>query len=234
MSILSYYHPNNFSEDHHLLEKHVGWYSLFISMAIVSGMWLIKLIEFEFNLNFSDWGIYPRNLSGMRGIFFSPMIHADFSHLAANTPAFWILTFTLFFFYRRPAPLIFLLIYLFSGVFVWLGGREAWHIGASGLIYGLAAFLFLGGVLSKNIRQLTISMIVALIYGSLLWGIFPIKPEISWESHLWGGVSGFGLAFIFRNAASNQPSLVEEADDEEDFDWSEEIEEETESKSEEK
>ena len=97
-----------------------------------------------------------------------------------------------------------------SGLFVWLAGREALHIGASGIIYGLAAFLFMSGIISFNIRLLTISMIVALLYGGLFWGIFPIKPEISWESHLWGGISGLGLALLYyKHAPFNQVYLEE-------------------------
>ena len=96
------------------------------------------------------------------------------------------------------------------------------HIGASGIIYGLAAFLFLSGVLSRNVGLLTISLVVALLYGGLFWGIFPIKPEISWESHLWGGLSGFGLAWIFRHSAPEIPVQEEEDDDPEDDEWMEE------------
>jgi membrane associated rhomboid family serine protease len=151
----------------------------------------------------------------LRGIIFSPLIHADFKHLIANTIPFFILTFSLFFFYRKSSYIIFILIYLFTGVFVWLGGREAMHIGASGLIYGLAAFLFMSGIIGYNIRLLTISMIVALVYGGLFWGIFPIKPEISWESHLWGGISGFGLAFFFRKPIPVDLPVEEIEEDEE-------------------
>jgi len=153
---------------------------------------------------------------GLRGIIFSPLIHASFNHLIANTIPLFILTFSLFFFYRRSSYHIFVLIYLFSGIFVWLGGREALHIGASGLIYGLAAFLFMSGIISFNIRLLTISMIVSLVYGGMFWGIFPFKPEVSWESHLWGGISGFGLAFFYRKPVPAEP-LEDEVEDHEEI-----------------
>jgi membrane associated rhomboid family serine protease len=93
------------------------------------------------------------------------------------------------------------------------------HIGVSGIIYGLAAFLFLSGIISHNIRLLTISLIVALIYGGMFWGIFPIKPEISWESHLWGGVSGFGLALLFRKSAPAEQLFEEDPETDEDNDY---------------
>jgi membrane associated rhomboid family serine protease len=218
MPILSRYQPGSYTDEQYNIDKRIVRHSLFISGYLVVVLWLIKLFEIEFNFDFSTWGILPRDITGLRGIIFSPLIHADFKHLIANTIPFFILTFSLFFFYRKSSYIIFILIYLFTGVFVWLGGREAMHIGASGLIYGLAAFLFMSGIIGYNIRLLTISMIVALIYGGLFWGIFPIKPEISWESHLWGGISGFGLAFFFRKPVPVDPPMEEIEEDEENED----------------
>ena len=222
MPLLSRYYPGSNSDGQNDIEKHIGSHSLFISVALVVVLWLIKLTEFEYGFDFSGWGILPRNLNGLRGILFSPLIHGNFGHLAANTLPLLILTFSLFYFYRKFSYTIFILIYLFSGLFVWLGGRDAMHIGASGIIYGLAAFLFLSGVLSRNIGLLTISLIVALIYGGLFWGIFPVKPEISWESHLWGAISGLALAALFRNPAPQVPEETEEEDEPEEGEWMEE------------
>lgn len=222
MSILTRYHFRFNAESELHSEKTVAGYALFVSVAFLSILWLVTLVGMEFDMPLTNYGVYPRSWLGLRGILFSPMIHADLTHLMANSPALLVLVFTLFFFYRRAAPLIFLLIYFFSGLFVWLGGREAWHIGASGLIYGFAAFLFLGGVLSNHIRLLTISMLVALLYGSLFWGIFPIKPEVSWESHLWGALSGFSLAIVFRNSLPGmQVPTQEEEEEVVDFEWHE-------------
>jgi len=216
MSLLSRYYPGSNPQEQYNLEKRIGLHSFFISAALVIGLWLIKLVEFEYGLDFSGWGIRPRVLNGLYGILFSPLIHGSFGHLAANTFPLLILTFSLFFFYRKSSYFIIILIYLFSGFFVWLGGRDALHIGASGLIYGLAAFLFFSGVLSHNTRLLTISLIVALIYGGLFWGIFPVKPEVSWESHLWGALSGFGLAFVYRGSGPAEVVIEEDNQGEED------------------
>ena len=205
MPLLSRYHAGNYSDEQYNLEKRIVRHSLFVACSIIVVLWLVKLFEFEFDLDFSTWGVLPHDIRGLRGIIFSPLIHASFTHLIANTIPLFILTFSLFFFYRKSSYAIFILIYLFSGIFVWLGGREALHIGASGLIYGLAAFLFMSGIISFNIRLLTISMIVSLVYGGMFWGIFPLKPEISWESHLWGGISGLGLAFFYRNSIPADP-----------------------------
>jgi len=221
MPLLSRYHPGATSDEQDNIEKRIALHSLFIALVLVIGLWLIKLFEYEYGFDFSAWGLLPRKVEGLRGILFSPLIHSNFEHLSANTLPLLVLTFSLFFFYRKYTYTIFLLIYLFSGLFVWLGGRDAIHIGASGIIYGLAAFLFLSGVLSRNIGLLTISLIVALLYGGLFWGIFPIKPEISWESHLWGAVSGFVLAYLFRHSSPVDQVITEEEEDSDDLDWKE-------------
>lgn len=209
-SLLSRYHPGSYSEEQFLIEKRIFGHSVFVSGSLVVAIWLVKLFEIEFGLDFSILGILPRELIGLRGMLFSPLIHSNLEHLAANSLPLLVLNFSLFFFYRKSAYPILILTYLFSGVFVWIGGREALHIGASGIIYGLAAFLFLSGVISYNIRLLTISLIVTFLYGSMFWGIFPLKPEISWESHLWGGLSGFVLAWFYRKSA---PIVEVENDD---------------------
>lgn len=211
MPLLSRYYPGNYSEEQYNLEKRIVRHSLFVSGSFIVVLWLVKLFEIEFQFDFSIWGILPLTVRGLRGILFSPLIHANLEHLIANTLPLFILTFSLFFFYRKYSYTIFVFIYLFSGLFVWLGGREALHIGASGVIYGLAAFLFISGIISFNIRLLTISLVVSLVYGGMFWGIFPIKPEISWESHLWGGISGLVLAILYRKSAPSD--RVEEKDD---------------------
>jgi membrane associated rhomboid family serine protease len=212
-SLLSRYHPGSYSEEQFMLEKRIFGHSIFVSVAWVVVLWLVKLFEIEFGYDFSILGILPRELFGLRGIIFSPLIHANLEHLVANSLPLFVLSFSLFFFYRKSAYAIFTLIYFFSGVFVWIGGREALHIGVSGVIYGLAAFLFLSGVISHNIRLLTISLIVTFLYGSMFWGIFPMKPEISWEAHLWGGLSGFVLAWLYRRSAPLVEVPIEESDD---------------------
>ena len=225
-SLLSRYHPGRYSEEQFQLDKRILGHSVFVSTMLVIVLWLVKLFELEFGFDFSIFGILPRELSGLRGIIFSPLIHSNIEHLAANSLPLLVLNFSLFFFYRKSAYAIFTLTYLFSSVFVWIGGREALHIGASGVIYGLAAFLFLSGVISHNIRLLTISLIVIFLYGSMFWGIFPLKPEISWESHLWGGLSGFVLAWLYRKSApmveAENDSMADETEEMEDQELEEE------------
>lgn len=224
MPLFNYYPRNNDLVDKDL-DKKIFKYSLLIPLAVVIVFWFVKLVENLYQLDFSTFGILPLHLKGLPGIFLSPFIHASYSHLLSNSVPFLILTFALLYFYRNLAYRIFFLIYILSGICVWLGGRESWHIGASGIVYGLASFLFFSGVFRKDANLLTISIIVVFLYGSMFWGIFPIKPEISWESHLWGADSGLMLAFYYRHQGpvrpvaswENEPEEEDSDSDEEEF-----------------
>jgi len=204
MSIFKYY-PRNTEHFNKETDKKIFKYSLLIPLAIVIVFWLVKLIENVYQLDFTTYGILPLQSEGLPGIILSPFIHGSYSHLMSNTVPFLILSFALLYFYRNLAYRIFFLIYILSGVCVWLGGRDSWHIGASGIVYGLASFLFFSGVFRKDANLLTIGIIVVFLYGSMFWGIFPIKPEISWESHLWGAMSGLLLAFYYRQQGPVRP-----------------------------
>lgn len=197
MKIFNYY-PHDTSLDDKELEKKIFRHSLLFSLSFVMLLWLVKLVEITFNLSFVQGGIYPLHIKGLPGILFSPFIHSGYSHLISNSVPFFILLFTLIYFYRKYAYRIFILIFLMSGLCVWLAGREAWHIGASGVVYGLAAFHFTSGVIRNDIRLLTLSVVVVFLYGSMVWGMMPIDPKISWESHLWGAASGVILAVYYR------------------------------------
>jgi len=201
------------------LEKKIFRYSMVLPGLFLLCFWLVYLVETLLQLDFTEFGIYPLELKGLKGILFSPFIHGSFKHLAANSVPFFILSVSLFYFYRKLAYRIFFLLYFLSGLCVWLGGREAWHIGASGLIYGLGAFLFFSGIFRNDVKLLTISIIVVFLYGGMFWGIFPIEPSISWESHLWGSVSGFVLSIYYRKQGP-QRSRYEWEDEEEDDDSS--------------
>ena len=208
-------------------EKKIFKYSLLIPFAIVVVFWLVKLVENIYHLDFTTYGILPLQIEGLPGIILSPFIHASYDHLLSNSIPFLILMFALLYFYRKLAYRIFFLIYILSGICVWLGGRDSWHIGASGIVYGLASFLFFSGVFRKDANLLTIGIIVVFLYGSMFWGIFPIKPEISWESHLWGSASGLMLAWYYRHQGPARPvSSWENEPDEDDDEQADEFNEE--------
>jgi len=122
----------------------------------------------------------------------------------------------LIYFYRRISYRLFFMLYIFAGVCLWLFGRESWHIGASGVVYAMAAFHFVSGIIRNDVRLLTLSVTVVFLYGGLVWGMLPIKPEISWEGHLWGAISGVVLALVYRKYTIRRDK----------FDWEDEEEEE--------
>ena len=136
---------------------------------------------------------------GLLGILLGPLIHGGLGHLAANSLPLIILGMGIFYFYTPIAYRVFFFIYLTSGMMLWFGGRAGYHIGASGLVYGFAAFLFLSGIIRKNIRLMAISLLVAFLYGGMIWGVLPIDPNVSWEGHLFGGISGLAVAFLYKD-----------------------------------
>lgn len=180
--------------------------SMFIPGVFVILMWLVKIVEILFNLDFTRLGIFPLSLKGLPGIILSPFIHADFHHLFNNSIPLFLLGTALFYFYSEIAVKISLWTYLLTGVFVWLAGRTAWHIGASGLIYGLASFLFFSGIIRKYFRLVALSLLIVFLYGSMIWGIFPgVYKNVSWESHMLGLFSGIALAIRYRNQGPQEP-----------------------------
>ena len=144
-------------------------------------------------------GILPRDFRGLKGIVFSPFIHHDFNHLVNNLLTFTVLGWALRFFYKELFWKVLLLSVLMVGLWTWISAREAYHIGLSGVLYSVFGFLLLSGFIRKNIPLIAISFFVVLMYGSMMWGILPVKQEISWESHFWGFIAGAILAFYFRN-----------------------------------
>lgn len=197
MRIFSYY-PNNTSDYDVELEKKIFRHSLLFPSFIVGILWLIKLIEIGLGASFVKAGVFPHHVKGLHGIITSPFVHSGFKHLISNSVPLFILLFALIYFYRKYSYRILWQIYLLSGICVWIAGREAWHIGASGVVYGLAAFHLVSGIIRNDVRLLTISVVVVFLYGGMVWGMFPFKPDVSWESHLWGAVSGIILAFYYR------------------------------------
>jgi membrane associated rhomboid family serine protease len=193
------YHPNPLTPEVLKAEKRVFRVSLVVPVLLVVLFWLVKIAEVVLDVHWYQLGVYPRSLKGITGILSAPFIHGDFSHLINNSVSFLALATALFFFYRKPAPLIFIFNFLLSGLLLWLVGRDNWHIGASGVVYGMAAFLFVSGLLRSDTRLLTIALVVTFLYGSFFWGLLPIDPKVSWDGHLAGAISGLVLAYFFRH-----------------------------------
>jgi membrane associated rhomboid family serine protease len=207
------------------IHKKIMLNSLVIPTVFVVIIWLVKFVEILFDLPLYRFGIFPLSYKGLPGLLFAPLIHGDFAHLYANTIPVFVLTASLFYFYREIALKVFLLIYFFSNVWLWFGAREVYHIGASGLIYGLAAFLFISGLIRKNPRLMAISLFVAFLYGSLIWGIFPeFFPDqnISFEGHFWGIMAGVIIAVYFRKSGPQRKLYSWDLEDEDEDDGDDE------------
>ncbi len=200
------------------------WKRILLCMVIpglfVILMWLVKIVEVLFDLDFTTAGIFPQTIKGLPGIVLSPFIHADFSHLSNNSIPLFLLGTALFYFYSEIAIKVSLWTYFLTGLFVWIDGREAWHIGASGLVYGLASFLFFSGIIRKYFRLVALSLLIVFLYGSMVWGIFPgVYKNVSWESHMLGLFSGIVLAIWYRKEGPQEPVpewINEETNPEED------------------
>ncbi|NNC33372.1 MAG: rhomboid family intramembrane serine protease [Croceitalea sp.] len=171
---------------------------LIVPLFAVLAIWTVYFIEIRFGLNFNDFGVLPRKLTGLKGIFSSPFIHGSLDHLYNNTIPLAILMAALFYFYRNIAWKVLLIGILLSGFLTWTIGRPSYHIGASGVIYVLASFIFFKGVFTKYYRLIALSLTIVFIYGSMLWYIFPVKDGISWEGHLSGFLTGLLLAKILK------------------------------------
>lgn len=196
-------------------EKKKFLLSLVFPIFFIGVLWLIKVSELILGEDFTSFGLYPLQTKGLIGIITSPLIHGNFDHLIANTGPLIILGISLFYFYSKVSYKVFFLIYLMTGIWVWFGGRPSYHIGASGIVYGLAGFICTSGVIIGNIRLLAMALLVVFLYGSMIWGIFPIDLKVSYESHFLGLLSGVILAFIYKKEGPRPvlPDWYNEADE---------------------
>jgi membrane associated rhomboid family serine protease len=173
--------------------------SLFYPLLFLIIIWGIKIAENAFSLSLGKLGIYPLQVRALPGIIFAPLVHGSYYHLFANSGPLLVLGTAIFYFYRQVAFRLIILAWLMTGLWVWFGGRPAYHIGASGLVYAFASFLFFSGFIRKSIELIAISFVIVFLYGGMFWGIFPLRGNISWESHLLGGIAGFVLAYYYKD-----------------------------------
>lgn len=184
-----------------------------VPLALVLLIWSVYWMEVANGLNFNHLGIAPRSFLGLRGLVLSPFIHGSLRHLYNNTIPLAVLTAMLFYFYRNSAWTVILWGLFLSGLVTWALGRDSYHIGASGLIYVLASFIFFKGIFTKYYRLVALSLIVVFLYGSLLWYIFPVKEGMSWEGHLGGFLAGIFLAMVIKHTGFSRTSYIWEQDD---------------------
>jgi len=169
-----------------------------IPFLFVLLIWFVYWIEIQFSLNFTKYGVYPKNLSGLKGVFFSPFIHSDTYHLFNNSIPLFVLLSSLIYFYKEIYLKVLIIGGMLSGLLTWVIAREAYHIGASGIVYLLFSFVFFSGIIKKQYQLVAVSLIVIFLYGSMIWYMLPIKDGVSWEGHLSGFLIGLLFAIIYR------------------------------------
>lgn len=193
--------------------------AFFIVVIFTLILWVIELIKFFFNLEFFKLGVHPQQLFGLVGIFTAPLIHASFEHLIANTPALLILGTALLFGYPRSSWIVLMMVWMVAELGVWFTARPVYHFGASGLTYGVMAFIFLIGILRRDRLAIALSLLVFFLYGTMIWGIFPHQPGVSFETHLWGAGLGILSAILLRKRDPSPPIKRYSWEDEDDEEW---------------
>lgn len=199
-----------------MLQTKIARIALTISFLLVFTMWLVHFTNLAFNLDLYRYGILPKTPEGLVGIVAAPFIHstADYGHILNNSLPAFILTWLLFYHYRTIALRVFLIIYLLTGLAMWLLARDSYHIGMSGVIYGLTSFLVFSGFFRKNMRVAAVSLFVIFLYGSMVWGIFPTAVNISWEGHALGFFAGLIVAVLYKYAGPQPQKLRYELEEE--------------------
>lgn len=178
-------------------------------------IWIIQLLQAFLDEDWGKYSVLPRTLTGLRGIVTSPLLHAGWEHLIGNTVPLLVLGLLLFNSYKQIAGKVFWLIYILNGVLIWLFARQNIHLGASGVVYGLTFFLFFSGMIRKHSQLAMISLLIVFLYGSMVWGIFPFDPHVSWEAHLYGAITGLILAIVLRKEGPQPIKYWQDEEEEE-------------------
>lgn len=188
---------------------------LLIAFSLLIIIWLVKIFELSSGISFVHFGVLPRNISGLIGIFLFPFIHSGFEHLISNSFPILLLVTAIFYFYPTSSLKVLIIIYILSGTLLWIIGRESYHIGASAVVYGLVTFVFFSGIIRWDRRSIVLSLLVTFLYGGFTWGVLPIDESVSWEGHLSGALVGLLCAIIFRKYDPYEKFASMEDEDEE-------------------
>jgi len=167
-------------------------------LVMLFAVWLVFWYQVRIDHSIKSFGIRPQKVEGLMGILTSPFLHGDINHLYNNSIPLFVLSLALFYFYKRIAWKVIVYGILLSGLLTWTIAKSGNHIGASGLIYVLVSFIFFKGIFAKHYRLIALSLMVVFLYGSLIWYVFPVKADMSWQGHLGGLITGFIFALIFR------------------------------------
>lgn len=179
-------------------------------------LWVIHILQLVTGIDLHTLGVYPRDIDGLKGILTYPLIHGSWEHLFGNSVSFMILSAILFYFYRRIALRCFILLYIFSGVGIWvIAAPGSYHIGASGIIYGMVSLVFWSGIFRRNVRSIVLALIMLVLYAGYFTGIIPGERGVSWQGHLMGALVGIALAWIYKKDLEEDEMQKPESPDEE-------------------
>lgn len=172
--------------------------ALRIAAGFVVVIWSVFVFDRLFALDLARFGLRPRDGLGLLGLFTTPLLHGSLGHLASNSVPLFVGAAAMLFLYPNCALRALPMIYVGSAALAWVFARPNVHIGASGLIYGVLAFVFVSGLLRRDLRSVGVSLLIWFLYGSMLWGILPVERGMSWELHASGLVVGIVLALVYR------------------------------------
>jgi membrane associated rhomboid family serine protease len=172
--------------------------ALKVAFLFMAALWLVFVLDALFGLKLNRFGLRPGSVPGLIGIVTAPLLHGNLSHIFSNSMSLVVSLTAILYLYPNSSARVIPMIWLGSGLLAWLIGRPSLHFGASGLIYGLLAYVFFSGILRRDMRSVSVSLLVGFLYGSMVWGVLPIRPHMSWELHLCGAIMGVLLAFVYR------------------------------------
>ena len=189
--------------------------ALTITIGILTLIWGVYFVNAQFDLGWKQFGNRPLQIRGLAGILTMPFLHGDFQHLWGNTVSFFSLNAMLVYFYRDLGLRVLAWSWIGTGLLLWLSGAQGNHIGLSGVVYAQVAFLFFSGILRRDPRLIRVALVVVFLYGSIVWGVFPIEEGVSWEGHLSGASMGTFLALVWRKQGPQRPPLPAMEDEDE-------------------
>jgi membrane associated rhomboid family serine protease len=169
-----------------------------IALGFVALIWLIDIVNWALDLELQRFGVRPRQFAGLPGILLAPLLHGGPVHLIANSLPLLVLGTGMLYLYPNSAVKVLPAVYLGPGIAVWLFAGGGVHVGSSGLVYGLVTYIFVAGLIRLDRRAIAASLLVAFLYGSMVWGVLPIQPGVSWQTHLAAALIGLALAIALR------------------------------------
>jgi len=190
-----------------------------VSLGLAAVLWFILITDAYLDLNLARFGLRPRTATGLWGVMTAPLLHGGIEHLFSNTLPLIVSLTTLLYLYPNSSVRVLPMLWMGTGLLAWAIGRPSLHIGASGFIYGMLAYVFVSGMLRQDLRSIAVSMLVWFLYGSMVWGILPIKPDMSWEMHLSGAILGIAMALLYRRWDRVPVKRYEWEDDDTVPDW---------------